>query len=285
MPLLGNYTFTEKKDKCFVQIPLKGVAPNKVDIFVTNSKLKVNYSPYIVDIVLYGAIDSLKHKATVKEGALHLTLFKQNTASALWGTLEADPEDKEKLAEVRTQALAAHDELQKELADKRRDRKVDDERHSTRKQMALDEAERTRLDNIKLEEKTTAEEAVYSTFAELKAQQDQQEAQKKQKSMASSSSSSSSSSASASKQPPAGSTKSHTYNNSSTNERNKDNNKSNKDTNTSSSISSSSASKAIFNDADVGSFPTWCFTATSSTRSTTAMHWYGPLSSSKPFYR
>jgi hypothetical protein len=33
MPIKGNYTWTEKKDSLKIAIPLKGVSPNKVDIF------------------------------------------------------------------------------------------------------------------------------------------------------------------------------------------------------------------------------------------------------------
>ena len=45
MPVTGEYSYTEKTDRLIVSIPLKGSAPSKVDIFVTSSTLKVNYSP------------------------------------------------------------------------------------------------------------------------------------------------------------------------------------------------------------------------------------------------
>jgi dyslexia susceptibility 1 candidate gene 1 protein len=61
--------------------------------------------------------------------------------------------------------------LESELNEKRKEKKVNDERLSTRKQMALEEAERTRLDNLKLEEKKAAEEDMYATFSKLQAQQ------------------------------------------------------------------------------------------------------------------
>jgi hypothetical protein len=35
MPLIGEYTWTEKKDLLKVHIPLKGVSISKVDIFGT----------------------------------------------------------------------------------------------------------------------------------------------------------------------------------------------------------------------------------------------------------
>lgn len=151
-----------------VQIPLKGTAPRAVDIFVTSCTLKVNYSPYLVDMVLHGAIDAVRHKATVKDGTLSITLFKQPASEQLWGRLVAEEGTEEA---KRVEALAAHDALQKDLAEQRRSRKIDDERHALRKQMGLEEAERTRLDDMKLEEKSAAEEAMYRTFAQLQTSQ------------------------------------------------------------------------------------------------------------------
>jgi hypothetical protein len=51
MPLKGEYTWTEKKDQLKISIPLKGVAPSKVDIFGNFlcffcSKLMNNFSSF-----------------------------------------------------------------------------------------------------------------------------------------------------------------------------------------------------------------------------------------------
>lgn len=103
----------------------------------TKSTLKVNYAPYLVDILLHGEIDPLRHKATVRDGVLSVKLFKQTPGT--WGRLHVpDLELGELAGERRAEALAAQGELEKELGDKRRDRKSQDERFSTRKQMALE---------------------------------------------------------------------------------------------------------------------------------------------------
>ena len=57
-------------------MPLKGCSPSSVDIFVTASTLKVNFSPYLLDLLLKSEVDSVKHKATVKSGVLVSTLLK-----------------------------------------------------------------------------------------------------------------------------------------------------------------------------------------------------------------
>ena len=76
MPITGEYSWSEKKDRVLVSVPLKGTSPSKVDIYVTRNTLKVNYSPYLLDLVLKRGVNSVKHKATVKEGVLVITLFK-----------------------------------------------------------------------------------------------------------------------------------------------------------------------------------------------------------------
>jgi len=167
MPIAGTYSWSEKNDRVVLYIPLKGCSPAKVDIFCTSSTLKVNYSPYILDLVLRGPINAVKHKATVKEGVLTVTLFKSGS-EGLWGTLLASDEDS---AALRAKSVADHQNLQKELSEQRRDRRVDDERFSLRKQMALDDSEKSRLENLKSEEKAAAEEVMYKTFADMQAQQ------------------------------------------------------------------------------------------------------------------
>ena len=37
MPLTGHFDWEEKKDHFVVKVPLKGVAPSKVDVFGNNS--------------------------------------------------------------------------------------------------------------------------------------------------------------------------------------------------------------------------------------------------------
>jgi dyslexia susceptibility 1 candidate gene 1 protein len=171
MPIIGTYTWTEKKDLIKVIVPLKGTSPNKVDILVTSKTLKVNFSPYIVDIVLHSTIDAIKHKATVKEGNLQITLYKTDNSLGLWGILERK-DDKTVLTKLREDSITAHEVAEKELEEKRKDRRTDDERYSLKKQMGLEESERNRLDDLKQEEKRSAEEEVYETFSKMQSEKE-----------------------------------------------------------------------------------------------------------------
>eukprot|EP00606_Chrysophyceae_sp_TOSAG23-5_P001312 GSChrysophyteH2.ASY1.ANO1.1430.1 assembled CDS len=182
MPVTGQYSFSEKADKVVVQVPLKGCSPAKVDIFVTTTTLKINYAPNLIDIVLGGTVDAVRHKAKVKEGVLHVTLLKTdaegrllsastNTAilkANLWGSLASTSiTDKHELTKAKEAALEGNTQLQEKMALERRDRRIDDEKHALRKQMALEEREKSLLENLKQEEKTEAEERVYKEFAEM----------------------------------------------------------------------------------------------------------------------
>ena len=131
---------------------------------VTVSTLKVNYTPYLLDIVFSNEIDSLKHKASVKDGVLNITLFKK--VPGQWESLEVIG-DKKTLNAIKAESMQLQSKINDELTAKRNEKKIDDERHAVRKQMALDEMERNKLENLKLEEKQEAEKSVYEAFARM----------------------------------------------------------------------------------------------------------------------
>jgi dyslexia susceptibility 1 candidate gene 1 protein len=165
MPLKGIYQWKESHEQIRVSIPLKGAPASKADIFVTSSILKVNYAPYLIDILLHDTIEPNRHKAIVKDGVLKLTLFKKE--ARLWGKFEADENENDD-AETRKNSLI---EFEKEQGDKykeRKDRKLADEKFALRKQMKHDQDERILLEDRKQEEKSNAEEDMYQALSKLK---------------------------------------------------------------------------------------------------------------------
>lgn len=128
--------------------------------------MKVNFAPYLIDIVLHGLVDSFRHKAKVREGILKITLFKSD-GQRIWGTLEV-PDNGEN-DDLRQKYSSQQQDLEDKLQESRKDRRVADERHSVRKQMALEESERNRLEGKKEEEKHNAEDEMYATFSKLHA--------------------------------------------------------------------------------------------------------------------
>lgn len=132
--------------------------------------------------MLQHEVDPLKHKASVKDGTLIVTLYKK--VIGLWGNLEIDG-DLQVRNDIKKESLANYESLNEELKEKRKDKRLAEEKFSLRKQMALDEAERNRLESIKAEEKAAAEEEVYRTFSEMSRRQSQQPEEKKKISFAS----------------------------------------------------------------------------------------------------
>eukprot|EP01039_Chlorochromonas_danica_P003779 gene3781-4129_t len=169
MPIQAEYTWSERLDQIRFQIPLKGISAKKVDVEVSGRHLKVNFDPYLLDIVLFGEIKPLvsqqqHNSATVKNGILSITLHK--ASPAIWGQCEADL-DKESRQAVRKEAQASQSTTQEELSVKRVDRRIAEEKKSLRKQMALDEEVRSTLEQKQQEEKQEAEKDLYDTLAKL----------------------------------------------------------------------------------------------------------------------
>ena len=184
MPLTGDYSWTERNESVTVKIPLKGVSPAKVDIFVTSKLLKVNYAPYLVEVLLHGAINEKKHKAMVKDGVLNMILLKVEPGK--WGQLaEGGVDNKDAFQQKKKDAMLEHEKVEVLSAEERKERRLKDEKFALRKQMAIDSEERDRLDRVKAEEKRTEEAAMYETFAKLSHEEEVkkaiEEAKKKEK--------------------------------------------------------------------------------------------------------
>jgi hypothetical protein len=165
---------------------------------VTSRTLKVNMAPYLLDLVLNQEINPIKHKASVKaatpadtptaasassnsatEKVLVIELFKQSPEIA-WSALVYDPAtaqqdgDAESLKAavkaVKAEAVGKQQTLETTLTESRKDKRIENERFALRKQMTLDDAERSHLQNLKAEEKSQAEAEVYATFARMEAE-------------------------------------------------------------------------------------------------------------------
>lgn len=123
----------------------------------------MNYSPYLIDVILRHPIDPINHKAKIVDGTLHITLRKK-TAQSWENLLSPSIIDSDCRQVIETERLL----LQSSLQETKKSKKIEDERFALRQQMAIDEAERSKLDDLKREEKRVAEASVYKTFAEIK---------------------------------------------------------------------------------------------------------------------
>jgi tetratricopeptide (TPR) repeat protein len=142
----------------------------------------------LLEVYLFKDVDPVKHKATVSNGVLNITLFKRE--AEIWGRCEISFEDYEKdqmkkeLLSRKQEATKQRTELETKLQAQYTDRKVTEERQAVRQQMAIDAGERERMDHLKAEEKKAAEEEVYRTLSQLSSAAENNAAQTKSESKA-----------------------------------------------------------------------------------------------------
>ena len=165
MPLSSEYTWSETTETVTISVPLKGVSHKTVDILTLNNILKVNYKPYLLDLNLFQDIVEDKSKAVFKDGVLSIRLTKKE--SQLWGQL-CFIGSKSEIAARREKSMKLRDERTEQQKEMAAARKVDEERMMLREHMALEEKERQRMDDIKHQEKKTAEDEMFDTFSTLR---------------------------------------------------------------------------------------------------------------------
>ncbi|KAH9190496.1 hypothetical protein AeNC1_007531 [Aphanomyces euteiches] len=150
MPLTPQYTWEEDASSLAIHIPLKGVSRKDVDIFVADLVVKVNFKPYVLVVDLN---DLVEHEKTVKE-------------PKMWTRLCFTGEKHEILTR-RKESMQRREVFEQKMAEQRKDTKYKNEKKTLRDQMALEEQERQRLDDLKAEEKQREEESMYRTFQEI----------------------------------------------------------------------------------------------------------------------
>jgi len=160
-----------------IVIPLHNVSAKSADILTTSNFVKVSFGGWLVALDLFGeVIDGKGSKALVKDGVLTVKMTKQQ--KGLWGRLTVE-EDKSKewVEERRKRGMEDREKRVADMAERAKDKAIEEERMALKKQMALEQKERQDIDDLKEEEKVKAEEEVYQTFADL----ERQEAEKKSK--------------------------------------------------------------------------------------------------------
>ena len=167
MPIAGEYSWKETSTHCHVRVLLRGANPKAVDVYASDTYVKISYAPRLIELDLVQEIDDDGVKARVKDNALTLTLPKKTTG--LWGALVIEKGSLSKPEVLKRRADARDRRTKKEqaLAERAKDRKQEMDRDALRKQMALDETERTTVDDRKDSEKKLAEEDMYAKFREV----------------------------------------------------------------------------------------------------------------------
>ncbi|XP_038076928.1 dynein assembly factor 4, axonemal-like [Patiria miniata] len=158
MPItVKDYTWDETETSVHVVVPLKGVKASKVDIFSTDEYLKVNYPPYLFEVVLFQPVDDSKGTAQVGDGTITFNLQKKEPG--LWSRLiSLNSEDKDLMKSKRQAAIdATHKKAQQEKQ-RQQVEKQERDRMALKEQMRLENEERQRIEEVKEAERQKATE-------------------------------------------------------------------------------------------------------------------------------
>eukprot|EP00968_Pinguiococcus_pyrenoidosus_P014779 scaffold1350_cov249-Pinguiococcus_pyrenoidosus.AAC.5 len=164
MPITPKYTWSESASEVVVSVPLRGAKAADVDVFAADVFLKINFKPYLLALDLHGEVDDIQCRASATGGTLSVRLPK--TTHGKWGRLTFDGDAKGRRAE----SLKRKQEQEEQLREKRRDRRIQDERTALRQMMSIEETERRAIEDLKEDEKQRAEEDMYATFERLRAE-------------------------------------------------------------------------------------------------------------------
>ncbi|XP_059808478.1 dynein assembly factor 4, axonemal isoform X1 [Hypanus sabinus] len=157
MPVLvKDYTWEQVESKVFITVPLKGVGAGKADIFCAEDYVKVNFPPFLFEVLLYASIDESKSSAKVGNGAVIFTLHKRE--SRMWEQLITTEINKEKLQEKRERAILAAQVKAQEAAKEKTIKKRENEKYSLEKMMKVEEDNRKQIEELKKQEQIKATE-------------------------------------------------------------------------------------------------------------------------------
>ncbi|XP_048450200.1 dynein assembly factor 4, axonemal, partial [Rhincodon typus] len=134
MPLqVRDYTWDQVESQLFITVPLKGVTAGKADIFCIEDYLKVNFPPFLFEVMLFASIDESKSSAKVGNDVVTFTLCKKELG--MWEQLTTTEVSKEKLQKRREKAVLAAQEKAQEAAKEKAVKKRENEKYSLEKMM------------------------------------------------------------------------------------------------------------------------------------------------------
>ncbi|TYZ60786.1 hypothetical protein PybrP1_006419, partial [[Pythium] brassicae (nom. inval.)] len=170
MPLAPRFSWDQDASSVGLSVLLPGGALKYTDIYVSDLVLKLNAPPYVLLLDLFALVDdaSVVVKANAPEGTLHVTVQKRQ--EGLWPALTCE-NTKAALRARRSESMARKSESEAARSDQRRERRHQEEKQTLRAQMAVDDANRQILQDLKDKEKQREECALYESFRELKVQE------------------------------------------------------------------------------------------------------------------
>ncbi|KAJ3204451.1 Dynein assembly factor 4, axonemal [Entophlyctis luteolus] len=166
MPLLvKSEDFTETTQRVFVSVPLNGVSASKADIYANDAYIKINFPPFFYEADLAHLIDPDDSEAIVGNGCVKFSLKKVH--EELWTSLRPSNINAIDLKSRRLEAEARELKRVEEQKRNKAIKKREEHYKLIQEQLNVERAEKARVENLKIEEKRAAEEAIQTWKASL----------------------------------------------------------------------------------------------------------------------
>lgn len=155
IPIFAPYSWEETAHVVIVRSMVNGMTASNTDFFCSPYFVKANCSQpgspaYLVELDLYAEVDPKKCSAAIGQGEITMRLHKKETG--VWGQLLVDVEKQERMKR-RQRSISAAEKLQALEADRRKQETWENSRHALNRQMDMDRAQRSRLEDRKTLEK------------------------------------------------------------------------------------------------------------------------------------
>eukprot|EP01022_Parablepharisma_sp_SALTPOND_P000843 TRINITY_DN105134_c2_g1_i1.p2 TRINITY_DN105134_c2_g1~~TRINITY_DN105134_c2_g1_i1.p2 ORF type:complete len:748 (+),score=145.54 TRINITY_DN105134_c2_g1_i1:9608-11851(+) len=165
-----TYTWTQTVDSLTIIVPMKRVPASKVDVYLSETFVKINATPIklvvALDMFKPIAYQSPKNRVQMRDDGLELYLLK--AAQEDWPQL-CYVDTKENLKKRREESMAKEKKEAEEKLKIAEKKKADMDQLALNEHLALTEAERKHIYSRKEEEKYKAEQDLYETLEKIEA--------------------------------------------------------------------------------------------------------------------
>ncbi|CAK1585914.1 unnamed protein product [Parnassius mnemosyne] len=145
MPIIiKDYTWTQTVQSLTIKVPLNSGNKNNIDLFTTDSYIKINYAPFLFEIFLLHDVDNDKSKCTVLDDLIVLDMIKRQEHN--WECLEKCLSKEEK-RELRQKIYEKSQEEAKERAEQRSIKKSQLDRFTVQRAMDIDSKQHSLMDS------------------------------------------------------------------------------------------------------------------------------------------
>ncbi|NWZ78928.1 DAAF4 factor, partial [Poecile atricapillus] len=152
MPVwLREHSWRQTLSAVYLSLPLRGARATPANIFCSEQYLKVSIPPFLFEAILYAPIDDTNSTAKIGNGNIFFTLYKKEPA--MWDSLTLANADKEKLQDLRENAVLKAHEKAKEETEAKKITKQENKKYALEATMKLEEAERKRIEDLKEKER------------------------------------------------------------------------------------------------------------------------------------